>query len=248
MWQSKTVERALFQWHKWRWSIISRWSKPDYDLKLLSHTELYKEVNNELQIFEFPSSVFLGLYWICCVTSDYNLDYVSSFDNIIVPKWLPIPDNLKPSIFVHAFKEIPYAIAIKPGDRLYPPCIISENDIDFAKSQVYEGWLFGDAYYPEKNQDAIILPEKHELKLTLSQVKGRPKVKGKVGAPPYYSDRLAVKCAVLKHSGMKDLRIGHEIEPDLLEEEEWNMLPKDIAHHLIAKGNMLLNKHGLISL
>lgn len=167
MWQQKIVERALFTWDKWRWSIINQWSQLDSDLKALKPEELHKKTKKELEILGFPPSFFFELYWVCCVSSDYNLDYFQTFDNIVVPEWLGICANFKPSLFVHAFKKIKYS-AIKHGDRLYPPYLINENDIEFAKSQVDEGWLFGDAYFPNEKQDALILPEKHELLIKLS--------------------------------------------------------------------------------
>lgn len=243
MWQQKTVERALFKWNKWRCSIINIWANSDNNLEKLCQEELNKKVSNELSILKLPSSVFLKIYWICSVTSDYNLDYEKSFNNIIVPSWLPIPDNLEPSVFVHVFKKIPYTLTITSGDRLYPPFIISQKDIEFAVSQVEEGYIFGDAYYPTENQDAMILPENHELKLILNTLKGRPGNQGHIGVPPYYSDRLAVKCAALNNSGMKDLKIGEIIEPELDEDKKWSILPKDIVHHLIVRGYSLLDCH-----
>ncbi len=197
MWQYKKVEQALFRWYKWRQSIVSGWITPG-DLKELPLSQLKLRVREELNKLNLPSSLWFELYWICCVSSEYNFDYETSFKKILVPDWLPLP--YEPSLSDYE---------IRSKTRMYPPDIWDEGDIQFnAKRMGLWGIKFYDEHgrieevdrsylYPKDFELRIFLPSEHEFYQVLNGLQGRPKKFGGIGRYPHHSDRLAVQCAVL---------------------------------------------------
>ena len=91
MWMHESVERALFSWSKWQYSLIRQWSNLDAELENFDPGQLKLRAKTSLDMLGFTSSTWLQLYWICCVASDYSFDYQDSFSNIVVPDWLPLP-------------------------------------------------------------------------------------------------------------------------------------------------------------
>jgi hypothetical protein len=230
MWQPAVVERALFKWPKWRRSIIMQWIRlPDgqpklhiNDLKMASGQELRKLGLSSV-------SPLFDLYWICCVASDYNMDYESTFKNIIVPPELPLPPN--PMAYEH-YPEL------GPGSRMYPPMVSTSKDRPFYLHN-FEFALHVDRI--DETSCWIFIEDDHELVLTLNKMRGRPRKSHAAGAIPLYSDRLAVACAVLKNSGSTNVEIAkrfhlHFSKPYLSEQSE-------IVRHLVKRGVKLLSKH-----
>jgi len=204
--QPEKVERALFQWDGWRHSIIYSWihdilsepegaagesepaTKPMEAVKLAAR--------REMQRLGFPGSLWLDLYWICCIASDYSLDDTSSFENIVIPDWLPLP-----------FDEAMQAYQLRPRMRSYPPAVCDEADILFevrhyGRPRVVVRLNFFrriplTEFYGEHERKLLLSPD-HELWDVLKKMRGRPKKRTHQGRRPFYSDRLAVRCAVLK--------------------------------------------------
>ena len=184
MWMYEPVERALFSWSKWRHSIIKQWSNLEAEFENFDLARLKLTAKTALDILNFPSSTWLQLYWICCVASDYSLDYEDSFSNIVVPKWLPLPFDSSVSL------------KIKPGDRMLPPAIYTKADLKQLGS-----WLLSvdtEKLARPMNWMGLALSPTHELYHFLGKQRGRPKKPSKMGKHRRYSDRLSVKCATLK--------------------------------------------------
>ena len=85
------AERRLFSWDRWRASIIRQWANLDRKLDRLSREESKNVAREALRELTLPCSAGMELYWICCVASDFTINYEPSFDNIRIPKWLPLP-------------------------------------------------------------------------------------------------------------------------------------------------------------
>lgn len=67
-------------------------------------------------------------------------------------------------------------------------------------------------------------------------MKGRPPTRGKIGALPHYSDRLAVKCAALKNTGITYSNIGEQIKSELADVQVVQGNQADIAQYLVGRG------------
>lgn len=237
MWKPKIVERALFRWGKWRQSLITEWGKTTNTLDKLSAEEQTSIINTAVQKLGLPDSKFLKIYWVCCVASDYNLDYPNTYDKIVFPKWLPLPRSKLPKWYL---LKVPFGEKLKPGLRIYPPPVIGEKDIDFFVYQdgYSEAKYFRKLYYPKEDDYYVYLPAEHELYSVLNKFKGRPRLKISVGKIPLYSDRLAIKCAVLKDLGTSYVQIAEELglpisKPYLSEQS-------DVAKHLVTRGRSLI--------
>jgi len=90
------------------------------------------------------------------------------------------------------------------------------------------------------------LNSKHELYTILKKHKGRPRKKRvKQGTPAQFSDKLAIKCAVLRYNNQMTITgIAKELHlpinrPDLND-------TSDITRHLISRGMDLLESLGII--
>jgi hypothetical protein len=216
MWQPNTVERALFQWRKWRNSILRNWAGWKYDKDWLE-----KVVSQELEELGLPGLFFLEIYWISCLTSDYNLDYPATYTRIVTPGGL---------------KKGGYEI--DPGIKIYPPQVVYEEDLKFESRQYgisKDALIRRYSYYSSYR---LLLKSGHELLSMLKDMRGRPVIKGKRGPVPRYPDRLAVQCAALKDSGMSYVEIAKQLKlpvttPELSEQS-------DVARHLVRRGRTLL--------
>ena len=227
MWKHKTVERALFLWQKWLQSIIVQWMNPQDDIKKLVLDQLKVKARQELQKLGFPVCLWLELYWICCIASDYHLEHQSSFENIVVPPWLPLPFDPALSWY-----------RIESGTRIYPPDILDEGDIKFIEQHYGVRLLGGDNFFEQEPR--IFLPSRHEFYQTLNKLKGRPRISGKPGRPPHYSDRLAVCCATLKDQrSMSYVEIADEF--GLSSVRYYQTFQSDTARHLVRRGRKLIS-------
>lgn len=238
MWQPKSVERALLRWQKWRRSIISYWAESGNDLNGLPSNHIRDEAKEETQKLGFPRSLFLEFYWICCIASDFNLDYAVTYDNIVIPQWLPVPPK-PPSAFY--YRRCVVKNELKPGLRIYPPPVVGDSDIDFFVYQDgYEAAaFFRELYYPKENDYGMFLPIGHELWSVLNQIKGRPKLSHKSGAVPTYSDRLAVKCATLYDAHNKGyVEIADKLQ--LPTKTYFFTRQSDLVRHLVRRGRKLI--------
>lgn len=230
MWNSKAVERALLRWQKWRQSVISQWVELDDELSQLSLDRLKLKARQELRKLDFPSSLWLELYWICCVASDYNFDYEGSFEDIVVPNWLPLP--------------FATSLNIEPGLRMYAPAIYSEGDIEYLASHSGSWILLADIeHHPEvMGWCGMFISCHHEFYSFLSKSKGRPKRSSKIGRRPCYSDRRAVMCATLQDRyGVWYVKIAERF--DLPIRQYYFTAQSDPVIHLIRRGRKLIREY-----
>jgi hypothetical protein len=240
MWQPKKVERALFKWQKWRRSLIIQWAKTTNTFEELPLDQRNGVAKLEMQQIGFPSSLFLEIYWICCISSSYNLDYPTTYENIVIPPWLPLPPGRRP---VRYYLKAPFGKKMKPGLRIHPPSVVGESDIDFFTYQDgYEAARFyRGIYYPKENDYWIFLSTDHPFRTVLNQLKGRPKLSGKSGRIPSYSDRLAVKCAALfDDSKMTYVKIAHKFGLPITSYYESSQ--SGTVRHLVSRGKKLIGE------
>lgn len=230
MWQSKTVERALFKWNKWRQSLVRVWASYDPGSNELASSRLNILTHQAVKEFNLPDSAFLELYWACCVVSNCNMDYEASFDRIVISEALELPFD--PSIS---------DLRIEVGMRAYPPVMINEKDVEFfcyqhgldSKSRL-------DRYRcsPDRGDGQLFVDKDRELYPIISKLRGRPSKRKKVGRLPNHSDHLAIRCAVLKDSGEKYVtiadRLGLPVKTPFFSEQS------DIVRHLVRRGERLL--------
>lgn len=222
MWQPHMVERVLFSWRKWRKSIISYWVECCFDLSLsLSLSDIL--IAQRLKELDFHVSYILELYWICCVSSDYNFDYPATYKKIATPPNLQIRGH-----------------EIKPGIRMYPPTIIDEKDLIFESDQRgLQIDTLKDLY--SISNDTILLQSGHELFSVLSKMRGRPRKHSKRGPLPRYSDHLAVQCAALKdYSKMSYVGIAEMFKLPIIRPFESKQ--SDVAVTLVNRGRKLLRE------
>jgi hypothetical protein len=218
MWRPNTVERALFRWKKWRNSIIKHWAVWKYDKDWLE-----KVVSQELGELGLPASSLLEIYWISCLTSDYNLDYTTTYARIVTPT------GLKKGGF-----------EVNPGIKIYPPQVIREEDVKFESSQY---GIPRDALirlYSYASSDRLLLKSDHELLGVLKDLRGRPGIRGKQGPIPHYHDRLAVQCAALKDRGMSYVEIAKRL--GLPVTRRYSSYQSDVVRHLVRRGRKLLRE------
>ncbi len=226
MWQPQTVERALFRWAKWRKSIIDTWMLAETEPVLLLK-QMALRVDGALENLGLPASLWLKLYWMCCVTSDYNLDYEASLSNIVIPAWFP-------PVSFSVYK-------LEPGIRMCPPRVLDEGDIEFdAWHEGYWGLANQHLFYPGYCAFDIFLPSGHELYLVLNKLRGRPKKSRNVGRL-HYSDRLAAQCFALKDGcNMTYVEIAERL--NLRITKPWESRQSDVAVHLVGRGGKLLGE------
>jgi len=186
------------------------------------------KARRELEKLDFPANLWLELYWICCGASDYNLDCQTSFHNIVIPTWLPLPFD--PSLQY-------YKIILKT--HCYPPPIYNERDIEFEVRRHGNPGLRELYRKTWEHEPRIFLPCRHELYHFLNKLKGSPKILGKPGRHARYPDRLIVKCAVWKdRHGMTYEKIGNKIGlPDKVLAEAGET---DVARYLVGRGRKLI--------
>jgi hypothetical protein len=229
MWSHEKVERALFSWWKWRQSIMQQWIIVDEELIGLTHNKLREKIQQELTGMGFPISLWLEVYWVCCVISDHNLDDWSTYDNIVIPAWL--------LSFDYPYRELDH---IEAEMRCYPPEILNERDLDHFARQ-YMGGVLPDRsiLYPRERHFRIFLPSQHEFYNVLGMFKGRPRTTKKRGKPSKYSDRLAIRCAVMRDEyRMKYVEIAQRF--DLPRTKPYDSWQSDVTRQLIYRGRRLL--------
>lgn len=212
MWLSPTVERALFRWRKWRCSLIWQWMSQEYPQ--FSPGELNVLAKREIEKLGLDSIGFT-FYWTCCLFSDFNLDYETSFTRIVIPPWWTQEFNRAFSVYAST------------GQRIVPPNLINERDRDFFLRQ-YGVETFSDG------RGYVFLLSMHELNIVLDELKGRPRKRGRVGRKPIYPDRQAVACATLKYQGRGYPKIAEQVGlPDYL-------YPPEVVRHLVSRGTKLI--------
>ncbi len=235
MWKPEEVERALLRWGKWRQSIISQWLELEEDLEKLTLAQLMGKVRKELRKIGMPvNSIWLQLYWICCVVSEYNFDDWNTFNNIVAPAWLlstydPIME------FSKWYQRTPISL-------VHPPEIRDEAYVDqvtrraTGRSNIDES----DRICPWPKWESMFVLSHHELYEVLKKLKGRPrKTSPKSGRRPFYSDHLVIKCAVLKDKFEMTYveiatKFGLPITTPIFSRQS------DLARHLVARGRELL--------
>ncbi len=227
MWMYAQLERALFSWSKWQHSLIKQWTNLEAEFENFDLERLKLTAKTELDLLGFPSSTWLQLYWVCCVDSDYSLDYEDSFSNIVVPNWLPLPFDSSVSL------------NIKPGERMLPPVIYTKADVRQQGS-----WLL--VLDPEKlakamNWIGLALPPTHELYHILEKQRGRPGKPSKIGKHRRYSDRLSVKCATLKDEhGMTYVEIAEKMELPVT--TPIFSRQSDVCRGLVSRGKKIIER------
>jgi len=230
MWQSKTVERALFKWDKWRQSLVRVWASYDPGSSQLASARLKKLANKAVKGFGLPDSALLELYWACCVTSRCNIDYEASFDRIVISEAVELPFD--PSVS---------DLRIELGMRACPPLLISEKDVVFRCQQYgldFRSSLHHYKFSPSRGNDQLFVDKDHELYPIISKLKGRPSKRKEIGRLPTYGDHLAIRCAALKASGETYVAIAERFglptkTPELSEQS-------DTVRHLVRRGENLL--------
>ena len=224
MWQPRQVEQALFRWGKWRCLLLDQWVRPEAKLIELSPDKLKLGVKRRLRKIGL-AGVRIEVYWICSLVSDLNLDNSASFDKIVIPDWL--------QWWPLAYQD---PLSLKPGARMHPPWLVSENDIDFAKRQ----YGADSRFLKPAGLTFMLLSPDHELYSVIEPLRGRPRKRHKPGRPLRYPDHLAVKCAVLRTQRLTYVEIAKRLglpvtKPELSEQS-------DVVRHLISRGNKLINE------
>ena len=90
---------------------------------------------------------------------------------------------------------------------MYPPWLVSENEIDFAKRQYGSESRF----LKPPGLTSMLLSPDHELYSVIEPLKGRPRKRSKTGRLVGYPDCLAVKCAVLRTKGLTYVAIAKKL-------------------------------------
>lgn len=256
MWTGKRVEQALFHWGKWRRSLVLQWLDVDIDWELLSQSQLRSKSTNELRALELLPCIQLQVYWICCIISDYSFDDSSPYREIRMPNWLW-------SRYRSVVKD--YGIDLRhASNRVYPPEVWTEDDgitgVDVDKFDYSQVHLYHpqdiqydtnipavlqnrdkpEAFHAWETYDTISLSSSHELYGILKGLKGRPQEHRKRrGRKAHYSDRLAVRCALLKDKkGMADYEIA--LKFNLPTKRYYSSNQSDTVRHLVEKGRRLL--------
>lgn len=261
MWTDRQVERALFSWVKWRRSIVLQWLDVDLGWETLSLNQLRSKAKHELRGLELMPCIQMQVYWLCCAVSDYFIDDSSSYRKICMPDWLwsrysGIPKDYRIEL-MHA------------GERVYPPAVwtaqegnigVDADRIDFPKVFLADSQ---DTEYPTNSfpalqdtkdpgtvqtweiYDSLSLFSDHELYWILKELKGRPPERRKKrGREACYSDRWAVRCALLKDkTSMSDYEIA--LKFNLPHERYWESNQSDTVRHLVERGRIVLESVGL---
>jgi len=222
MWQPNMVERALFKWNKWRNSIIKNWIERKHGSDEPTNL-LELGVGEELNEIKLPASSILEIYWICCITSNYNLDYPITYSKIVTPIGLQARGN-----------------EMKPGTRVYPPPVINAKDLKFESRQFGFSVDTLIALYSESYSFKMLLQSDHELLDILNRIKGRPRTRGKRGPVPHYPDRLAVQCAAFKDTGMSYVEIAEKLHLPVT--RPFSSRQSDVTVHLVHRGSELLRE------
>ena len=252
VWQGKKVELALFKWKPWRLSIISQWAT-SIDLPQVNDG-LKVKAKQELTKMEFPESGFLALYWVSCVFSDYILDDPRSLDPGLSSsrlKGIVIPD-----VTSVLFDRVLAINKLEIGQRAMPPDIWDRSDLKYFASHRGYGtwekgltieWVGGKRNWVEKKpfnnetRPEVLLHENHEIYKVLDEIRGRPRKLRQPVKRYKYSDKLAVRCAVLSRRAWSHLDIGKELGlPSNYPGTSYEQ--NNAVRNLIKRGNKLIGE------
>jgi len=212
----------------------------------LSLQELRRTARGELQKLGLEGPK-MELYWICSVASEYNLDYETSFEKIVVPPWFPLRYDrrlLKYKLGVRVYPPgfqflLRYVYGrLRPGVRVYPPRLMTEKEVR------RQSGLGPGVYISTRilGIATMLLPPGHELYAEMEALKGRPSKKCKRGRLPKYSDQLATKCAALKKLGSTNVEIAKQL--GLPVTKPYSSEQSDIVRNLVNRGRKLLSEYG----
>jgi len=222
MWQPNMVERGLFKWNKWRNSIIRNWVECQHEQEKLASL-LTLGVEQELNEIGLPALSVLELYWMSCLTSDFNLDYPDTYAKIVTPVGVQIRGR-----------------EIDPGIKVYPPLVISDKDLTFESRQFGFSTDELRSLYSDSSSYKMLLQSDHELFDVLKRMRGRPGTRGKRGPVPHYSDRVAIQCAALKDDGMSYVEIAERLHLPVT--RPYNSQQSDVTVNLVQRGRKLLGE------
>ena len=204
--------------------LISQWVRTETEPSQLPPDRLRLVAKRKLRKLGLAGTG-IEVYWICSLVSDLTLNHEASFEKIVIPDWLQ-------------WWPLPYHDALKlvPGRRVYPPVVISENEVDSIRRQ----YGLESIFFKPRGLKSMVLPSDHELYSILKAMKGRPRKRSKPGRLPKYSDQMAVKCAVLKKSGSTDVEIARQL--GLPVTKPYDTQQSDTARHLVNRGDKLINE------
>ncbi len=214
---------------------------PKSSLEKLALKELRETARAALQRLDLEYSSVMARYWICAVTSNFYLEYESSFTKISIPSWFPKrfdyrlarydkPSSQLPLSRLPGRRKVPVQKKLykKQSDRVYPPALITKKD-----SEVYVSPGLG----------TMILPTDHELCSVVEALRGK-----RAGRPPDpdYGDRLAVQCAMLSPQ-MSKIEIADKLCLHVplsgIENEEDPNKRKALVRRLIKRGKKLIEEY-----
>jgi hypothetical protein len=254
MWTSKQVERGLFGWNDWKQSIVYQWADIDVELETYSLGQLRHLAIDKLRVLGLEPTLQFQIYWLSCVASDYCLNDPKSFEHICIPYWLhsrfmvamdlaslpPENNNILP--FEINSRVLPPEANIEPTvmpQRYFEEVQRDLFPISFADNdkEAIRWWEKGNCFS---------LNTKHELYTILKGHKGRPREKRlKQGTPAQFSDKIAIKCAVLRYNHQMTIT-GIARKLNLLISHPETNDRSDITRHLISRGMDLLESLGII--
>jgi hypothetical protein len=263
MWTQKNVERALFRWDKWKKSIVNEWYLGT-DLASLDIRRLRTRSRQALRTLGLTGlggriHIFLEIYWICCVVSDYVFEDPSTYTSIRIPDWLATK----------------YSKLVNPSDRILPPQVDtidtmtrlqSTNNLEF----LHHGGVsrFVPAHLKKASQNrrriekiddepdtvnyfethvnySIMIFRDDELYGILTASKGKPAKLYRTRKKTYhYPDRLAVTCSSLKDiKNMTYVQIADKFNlparfRDFTKQSE-------VARYLVERGRRIISSVGL---
>jgi hypothetical protein len=254
MWASKQVERALFRWDDWKQSIVRQWADIDVELETYSLGQLRNLAIDRLRVLGLEPTLQFQIYWLSCVASDYCFNDSQSYKRICIPAWLHSRFRVVMDL-ASMPPENNDILPLKINSRVLPPEANIEPKV---MPQRYFEEVKRDIFpisFADNDKDVVrwweegscfSLNSKHELYAILKRHKGRPREKRvKQGTPAQFSDRIAIKCAVLRYNnqmtitgiaGKLHLHISH---PEMSDRS-------DITRHLISRGMELLASLGII--
>ena len=228
MWQPNSVERALFRWHEWRYSLVSQWIAAAKELRGLSLEELKLTARVALHKLSLEKPL-MSLYWICTVASDCNLEYDTTYERIVIPSWLP-----------KRFDKRLAASRLRPGVRVYTPILMTEKDMELLRRKS----KLSPEVYISTGIEKMFLPQDHELCSKIKGMRGRPKKITKPGKLPKYPDRLAVRCTVLKYKDkMTYVEIARVLSLPITINPCTGYKQSETARHLVKRGKKIIDRY-----
>jgi hypothetical protein len=213
---------------------MRRWMHYDICWPNLSPSELRDTAEKEIESLGFRPSLLFEIYWSSCVDSDYCMFDPTTFNNILVPRYLP-----------PVYEPLVRFGKLIADERAYPPKMYSYNEVlSFDLSRLQHELEGMGRHQRDTFAEFSFLPSGHALYKVLGRYRGRLRMSHHRGRPPKYPDRLAVHCAVMKHEGRKYTDVAKELglpitKPNLSRQS-------DVARHLVERGQALIEKLGTI--